>query len=634
MERPQLVQSGYLARPVYLGDASGIAFGMKMRESIRGHDRSAPPRTQHRYFQHPTLSRKVGTNFQLPDKQYAFILIRLVKRFLGTSHHLYLETAFLHRLSTFYATQDEDPLWICRLFLLFALGELYTNNSAGVLAEGRSPGTTYFLTAMSLLQDKYETPNVLYVETLFLVSLYSDALNRTNSAYAYIGLALRVSIALGLHRNVNAQQMPAAEKEHRNRVWWTVHYLERLCSSKLGHPVMLRDEDISTALPSWDGLTEAEKMEFPNPTILIAQLNLAKIVGMISRDMYVVSWSPRGPSFLQTVHSIFTRLKGWNDSLPSEAKMTSSNTSSRAICSLHLLFNQCVILATRPVLFLIFQQYAKKFQEESETSSSRGGVPQVATALADDCIHAARTINHILIQMWVDGSIAMFGYTDALILFTSTMVLMISVALKLGDIIGTRDEAETAWRLLREMCDYGNNAAAEFFEQLGLLGQDLGLEAFQPGDRDANVQSNNPSTGQAVYPNIAGATTGAHDINHATSSSSLDGNQQGASGSMPQPGDDQILSASFYLQGDSGNGVEQRQDMGTVIPAMFATSLPKRMDPCLNGMLLPNFPATNSAAGTAEDIWGADVMLNNMPFSINMSELDGWDTQSFPFLWE
>lgn len=134
--------------------------------------------------------------------------------------------------------------------------------------------------------------------------------------------------------------MPAAEREHRNRVWWTVHYLERLCSSKHGHPMMLRDEDISTSLPSWEGLSEAEKTEFPNPGILIAQLKLAKIVGFISRDMYVVSWSPQGQTFLQTVHRIFTRLKNWNESLPAESKMGSSVPVSRAISSLHLLFNQ------------------------------------------------------------------------------------------------------------------------------------------------------------------------------------------------------------------------------------------------------------------------------------------------------
>lgn len=155
-----------------------------------------------------------------------------------------------------------------------------------------------------------------------------------------IGLALRVSLTLGLHRNLQSQFMTAAEREHRHRVWWTVHYLERLCSSKLGHPMMLRDEDISTPLPSWNGLSPSEKAEFPAPEMLIAQLELAKIVGFISRDMYMVSGNQGNRSFLANVHSIFTRLKNWNEKLPTKLKMDASNQSSRPMSSLHLLFNQ------------------------------------------------------------------------------------------------------------------------------------------------------------------------------------------------------------------------------------------------------------------------------------------------------
>lgn len=139
-QRPQLIQTGYLSRPVYLGDASGIAFGMKLRELIRERDEFISVRPEHRYFRHSALLRKVSNSFELPEKSYALILIRLVKRFLGDTHHLNLGSAFLDKVNTFYATQVEDPLWICRLFLLFALGELYSNKTAGASAERRIPG--------------------------------------------------------------------------------------------------------------------------------------------------------------------------------------------------------------------------------------------------------------------------------------------------------------------------------------------------------------------------------------------------------------------------------------------------------------------------------------------------------------
>jgi hypothetical protein len=148
-QRPRLIQTGYLARPVYLGDASGIAFGMKLRESIRERDEFISLRPEHRYCKHPALHRKVSNSFELPEKNYALILIRLVKRFLGDTHHLNLGSAFLEKINTFYATRVEDALWVCRLFLLFALGELYSNKPVGASTESRIPGQSGYLGAVS-----------------------------------------------------------------------------------------------------------------------------------------------------------------------------------------------------------------------------------------------------------------------------------------------------------------------------------------------------------------------------------------------------------------------------------------------------------------------------------------------------
>lgn len=134
--------------------------------------------------------------------------------------------------------------------------------------------------------------------------------------------------------------MPGASREHLIRVWWTVYLLERLCSSKLGHPNMLRDEDISTPLPSSSGLSETERPQFPPPGILIAQLKLANVVTCITQDLYIVPWKSQKQSFLQNVQRIFGMLKDWNDNLPTELKVDVEKPCCRSIASLQLLFNQ------------------------------------------------------------------------------------------------------------------------------------------------------------------------------------------------------------------------------------------------------------------------------------------------------
>ena len=93
-QRPHLLQSENLPRPVYLGDASGIAFSIKLRHLLGPHEEQASLLTQHRYFNHSILSRTSRTNFQLPEKPYAMILVQLVKRFLGEIHHSATRTCF------------------------------------------------------------------------------------------------------------------------------------------------------------------------------------------------------------------------------------------------------------------------------------------------------------------------------------------------------------------------------------------------------------------------------------------------------------------------------------------------------------------------------------------------------------
>lgn len=88
--------------------------------------------------------------------------------------------------------------------------------------------------------------------------------------------------------------------------------------------------------------------------------------------------------------------------------------------------------------------------------------------LADACVQTARASNTILSQLWVDGCLAMYGFYDALSIFSSTLVLMISSAMEDHEVNGTIDDdgIGVAWSLLRSMRDDGNVPASDYYEQL------------------------------------------------------------------------------------------------------------------------------------------------------------------------
>lgn len=143
---------------------------------------------------------------------------------------------------------------------------------------------------------------------------------------------------------------------------------------------------------------------------------------------------------------------------------------------------------------------------EQEAPSPQQNLPKLVDVLVNHCVHAARKMNLIVTQLWVDGSLAMFSYTDAIFLFTSTMIMAVSVALKFKHVEHEdQGRLQTAWRLLHMMNRYGNKAAAEFLEQLELLTHDLDPELLSNlAVKDGSDGNGDPGDNREASANSAG----------------------------------------------------------------------------------------------------------------------------------
>lgn len=178
----------------------------------------------------------------------------------------------------------------------------------------------------------------------YLQAFYSTTLNRRNTAYTYIGLALRLSIMLGLHRKIPANSsLSPPEKEHRIRVWWTVYTLDRLMSSKVGLPTMIQDTEIDAQIPSMNGLTQHDMEDFYDPAHLVAQITLSRITGNVLGNIYHIPQADRTNTFVRGVQTTLTSLRNFHEGLPPILRLDPNNSPmylNRSVASLHLHFNQ------------------------------------------------------------------------------------------------------------------------------------------------------------------------------------------------------------------------------------------------------------------------------------------------------
>lgn len=82
-----------------------------------------------------------------------------------------------------------------------------------------------------------ETGSLSLVQAFAMAANYLQKRNRPNSGYNYGGIALRLAISLGLHKEFPGWQTAPFKKEIRRRVWWSLCVLDVGATVTYGRPL-------------------------------------------------------------------------------------------------------------------------------------------------------------------------------------------------------------------------------------------------------------------------------------------------------------------------------------------------------------------------------------------------------------
>ncbi|OAP55368.1 hypothetical protein AYL99_10341 [Fonsecaea erecta] len=82
-----------------------------------------------------------------------------------------------------------------------------------------------------------ETGSISLVQAFAMAANYLQKRNRPNSGYNYGGIALRLAISLGLHKEFRGWQTAPFKKEIRRRVWWSLCVLDVGATVTYGRPL-------------------------------------------------------------------------------------------------------------------------------------------------------------------------------------------------------------------------------------------------------------------------------------------------------------------------------------------------------------------------------------------------------------
>lgn len=160
-------------------------------------------------------------------------------------HHYHTVYPFLHE-ATFraqYSGQTPRPkttTWKILLNTVLALGAWSIGD------ENSTMDDTFYHEITRLSQDMsvFEVGNLALVQALLLLSNYTQKRNKPNTGWNYLGLAVRMALSLGLHKEFPEWKISLLQREMRRRVWWGIYIFDSGASITFGRPVMLPDNGV------------------------------------------------------------------------------------------------------------------------------------------------------------------------------------------------------------------------------------------------------------------------------------------------------------------------------------------------------------------------------------------------------
>ncbi|KAJ0414775.1 hypothetical protein BJY00DRAFT_305383 [Aspergillus carlsbadensis] len=406
----------------------------------------------------------------LPSIDHALYLFNTVKFHLGHNHLLIDETQFVENVHTFYYGDSikqatECRLWFVQFLLVLAFGNAFLLPSKNA---SDPPGAKFFLRAMSLMPDHtaLSRGGFLAIEVLSLTGLYLYSIDHRASANVYIGHAIRIAEMDGMHTQLPEDELGAETVARCRNLWWTLYVLDQHFSSSVGASMTPKDSDITTLLD-------------PPATSSQSDATLGLLVRLSHLLSYILSSIYRGTktqlgTFLETTRSILHVLAGHAREIESIIHIKFQNsvdTMPKGTRHITLLYHQCVIVATRPLLLSILKERLERLGHGAEDWQS---IVAPTNALISAGIKSASKTLQILTDE--DSLLETFLPFDMEFTYGAALHIAMAGVLFPSVTESQQSSLQDAYCILDQMIDKGNKLASarkSELVQLEVLFRDL-----------------------------------------------------------------------------------------------------------------------------------------------------------------
>jgi hypothetical protein len=152
----------------------------------------------------------------------------------------------------------------------------------------------YFKASRQLL-DITDCRDLTSLQAIIFMIQFLQSSAKLSTCYAYIGVALRSALRMGLHRSFNENFTPI-EAETRKRIFWVIRRMDTYVGAMLGLPRFLEDEDIDQEYPlevDDEYITDTEILPMPEGKISViaafnAHTRLVQVLNKVCKYVYPI----------------------------------------------------------------------------------------------------------------------------------------------------------------------------------------------------------------------------------------------------------------------------------------------------------------------------------------------------------
>nr|XP_036579674.1 C6 transcription factor [Colletotrichum truncatum]KAF6787354.1 C6 transcription factor [Colletotrichum truncatum] len=268
------------------------------------------------------------------DLPLSYISSRLIDSYFllyNTSYPILHETTFRNRVKAGHRQRLVGSPWKVVYHMVLTIGHWLSSKESEHQQSGYYSAARSYLSLQMLESGTIET-----VQAFLLMGNYLQKRDRTNTGYNFIGLAYRMALGLGLHREPPGSEDTVGH-ERRRQLFWIIYCFESGFNITTGRPPAMSDSFTDTRLPRniddkelhFNAPVPAEVSYPTTYSAIICHTQLAKIADTIYHEFLLAKIAGTKVEF-RVAETMERDLNRWRDTLPKYFRTTDCPSWFRA----------------------------------------------------------------------------------------------------------------------------------------------------------------------------------------------------------------------------------------------------------------------------------------------------------------